>query len=415
MTAVRINWGKIAPSLLAIIIDTMGFGLVYPLMTAILANPDSGLIPLGASEQLKDFYLGLAFLLYPLCMFFGASYMGDLSDMLGRKNVLLICMGGICISFLFMAMGIFTSSLFLLLLGRALSGLMAGSQPIAQASVCDLSTEDTKAMNMTIVTLTQSLGIVIGPVIGGVFSDSTLSSFFNYATPFLIAAILSGIDLMWITFVFEETHALPNKQIFHWLRPIFVFIKAFKLPRIRLLAIVFLLMQIGFSIYFQLILVLLSRKYHYSSMKLGLFNAFVGLSFGIGLLFIMRIALKYWKASSITIVALLFTAISQICAALLYSETAIWILALPTAAFDMVAFTGMLTAFSDASSKASQGWILGVAGSMMALSWTLSGFSTNLITFLGLETLILIGGIFLFLSCVLMVGYTRKYPASADV
>ena len=62
-------------------------------------------------------------------------------------------------------------SVSLLLFGRFLSGLMAGSQPIAQAAVSDLSPEDQRALNMSLLTLALSVGIVLGPVMGGVLSE----------------------------------------------------------------------------------------------------------------------------------------------------------------------------------------------------------------------------------------------------
>ena len=39
---------KIAPTLLAIIVDSMGFGLVYPVLTALLSTPGTPLLPPAA-------------------------------------------------------------------------------------------------------------------------------------------------------------------------------------------------------------------------------------------------------------------------------------------------------------------------------------------------------------------------------
>lgn len=96
------------PVLLATIIDAMGFGLVYPVMTSMFSvlhnNP---FFADNISSHLRHFYLGLGFLLYPAAMFFGASFLGDLSDSLGRRKVLLICVFGLILSFSMMALGIF--------------------------------------------------------------------------------------------------------------------------------------------------------------------------------------------------------------------------------------------------------------------------------------------------------------------
>src|ERR1700687_3169550 len=95
----------IAPALLAIIVDYFGWGLVYPLATAIINDPNSTLVPATATLQMREFYLSLSFLLYPLCMLFGASSLGDISDIYGRKKVLFLCTIGIGLSFLCMGFG----------------------------------------------------------------------------------------------------------------------------------------------------------------------------------------------------------------------------------------------------------------------------------------------------------------------
>ena len=406
-----IRFSKIAPSLLAIIVDSMGFGLVYPILTAILSNPDTPLLPPNSSLSLVNFYLGLGFLLFPLCMFFGASILGDLSDMWGRKKVMMICMGGICLSFLLMALGVVFTSLFLLMLGRGLSGLMAGAQPIAQAAICDVSTQKTKAKNMTLMTFTTSVGIVIGPLIGGLFSDPAIASSFNYSTPLFIAGALALIAFVWIAISFEETFTRRSVKKISPIHHILVFVQAFKHPKVRSLSLIFLLMQVGFSLYFQLILVLLDRVHHYTSWQLGVFNGFVGFSFGLGLLVIMRIVLKYLKIGKIAVFSLFITGVSQIFSSLFPNQMLLWGLALPIGAFDMVAYTALLTSYSDAASTEKQGWALGISGSVMALSWTLSGLSTNLISSIGLQGLIFIGGIFLVLSAFFMFNYTKHKTA----
>ena len=159
-------------------------------------------------------------MLYPLCMFFGTSFMADLSDNYGRKKVLLICMAGICLSFLIMALGIVYSSLLMLTFGRALSGLMAGSQPVAQAAIADVSTETTKAKNMSIIALSYCIGSMLGPLIGGVTSDSALSRWFTYATPFFISSVLAFIAVIWILFKFKETYMVQAKKSVSLLRPL---------------------------------------------------------------------------------------------------------------------------------------------------------------------------------------------------
>ena len=261
---------SIAPCLLAIVIDVFGYGLVYPIMTAIFTNPSNPLVAGLGSEGMRDFFLGLAYLLYPLCMLFGSSFMGDLSDHFGRKRVIALCMGGIALSFLLMAIGVIEASLTLLLAGRALSGLMAGSQPIAQAAISDLSTPETKALNMSLITFVICIGLVLGPLMGGVFSDPKVAHGFGFETPFFIAGGISIIAVIWILLSFRETYIAKEKKPLSFFRPIQVFIDAFHHKKVRFLVIIFILMQVGFGLYFQTILIQIKELYNYSSFLLEL-------------------------------------------------------------------------------------------------------------------------------------------------
>lgn len=394
--------GKTAPVLLAIVLDAMGFGLVYPVMTAIFSDATHGLFAALNTESLRHFYLGLSFLLYPLGMFFGAPMLGDLSDMLGRKKVLLLCMAGLFLSFLMMGLGAMYAWLEVLLFGRFLGGLMAGAQPIAQAAVGDLSTQANKALNMSVMTLALSIGIIAGPLLGGVLSDPQVFPAFNLSTPFMVAAALCFVDFCYIGLCFGDTKFRKKEFTVHILRPVTLFIEAFKVKGIKRLAFAFGFMQLGFSLYFQLVLVLLNQKYGFTSFELGLFNGVIGLGFVLGLTVLLGVALKMAAVGRVAFVALLVTALIQM-ASMLVNLDLMWVLALLIGMFDMLAYNAMLTCFSNSASESSQGHIMGISGSIMALTWALSGLSTNLLRFISTESLIFIGGMLILLGSLAMI------------
>ena len=395
------------PCLLAIVIDVFGYGLVYPIMTAIFTNPSNSLVSSLHSETLRNFFMGLSYMLYPLGMLFGASFMGDLSDHFGRKKVIALCMGGICLSFILMGFGVIASSLSILLIGRALSGLMAGSQPIAQAAISDLSTPETKALNMSMITFVICIGLVLGPLLGGVFSDPSLFAGFGFDTPFFIAAALSGIAALWILISFKETFVPTKKKPLSLFRPIEVFIDAFRHREVRALVIIFLLMQVGFGLYFQTILIQIKQLFSYTSLYLGLFTGFMGLYFAFGTLVIIPLALKKWNVSRMAIGALILTGGFQLWGGANQYEALSWILAFPIALFDIIAYAMLMTTFSNAATKEEQGWVMGIFGATVAISFALVGLSTNLLQTTGTQGLIIGGGVLLILSGVGMAWYQR--------
>lgn len=391
------------PALFAIIIDAMGFGLVYPVMTALFTTQAAGILPKTASANIHHFYLGLAFLLYPACMFFGSAIMSDLSDQFGRKRVLTFCMLGIALSFLLMGLGASYLSLVFLLTGRALSGLMAGSQPIAQAMIGDISTKENKARNMSFVTFAYCAGVVLGPLLGGFLSDRSLFSGFSFALPFYVAAGLSFLAMLCVSTFLTETVAANKTQRISIARPFMLFIDAMSHQKIRYLSLIFLLNQIGFSLYFQFIVVHMRLAFHYSNWQLGAFNSMLGIGFGLGLIVLLPLLTKMLSTSNLASITYFTTAFCLILCALLPWANVQWLLAIIIASFNIVAFTASLTLFSDSVQSTQQGWAMGIANAMMALAWTLTGFSSNLLTMIASVQLILIGGLIYLVSSTLLL------------
>lgn len=407
----RLNLKLLGPCLLAIAIDAMGFGLVYPMMSAIFNDPQAAILAADTTPQLRNFYLGLGYGIYPFFMFFGSSLMGKLSDGYGRRKILLLCIAGLSVSYFLMAAGALRASVWLLLCGRGLSGLMAGCQGIAQAAITDMSTPENKAYNMSIMSLAFSAGVIVGPVLGGVTSDRSIAPVFNYGTPFLLVGALSAICAIWTACSYRDTAAASGDTRIDLLLPLRIVYQAAMHKKIAFLSIVFFLMQVGYGLYLQTIMLLLQTRFHYTSSQLGLFSGLIGVCFVLGLLFIVRFMLRIWSVADIARTGLLIAGVSQILSALFPQETVLWCLATLVGCFDMVAYTTMYTTFSDAASEQQQGWALGIAGSVMAVAWVVTGLLTNLLPVFGEIGLLLVGGFSFLLSFLMMLAYGRSRAA----
>src|SRR5258708_34154853 len=97
----------------------------------------SGWVAQVYSPAWRDILLSLAFSLFPVGMFFGASLLGDLSDALGRRRTLMICMAGLAGGY-----GLVWASgelhlVWLFLGGRPGSGPIAGAPPRAHGGLID--------------------------------------------------------------------------------------------------------------------------------------------------------------------------------------------------------------------------------------------------------------------------------------
>jgi MFS family permease len=130
------------PLLLIILIDSMGFAMLTPLLAAELAPESTSAIGAGLSEDARYIIYGVATGLYPMMRFFGAPILGQLSDRIGRKQMLLVCAAGIVLSYGVLSAAFALGSVSLVMLGRALGGTTAASQPISLAALVDVSAPD---------------------------------------------------------------------------------------------------------------------------------------------------------------------------------------------------------------------------------------------------------------------------------
>jgi len=393
---------EVAPCLFAIFIDVLGFGLVAPLFVTIFTSVGSNIFEI-ATAHTRYLLLGLTLALYPLLMFFGSSFIGDLSDIIGRKKTLLISMGGMAIGFFMMGIGVVSFNLLLFLLGRGISGLVAASQSVALATISDISTNENKAIHLSYVSLVQCLGLVVGPLVGGVLSNLA------FYAPFVCAGVCACLSVLWIFFSFEETFTKPVQKKLSLLRIVKIFVEAYQHHRIKDLSIAFLLMQIGIALYLPFILIAFTTKFYYTPIQLGLFNGYLGVGFTIGLLVLLPWMLKRDKIEKIVYLSLLATFFAQLFSSLFPKEAILWIAALFYAISVELVFTGMFTAYSNAADETSQGWAMGVSVAVMAIAWAIAGACIQFIPQIGVYPLIFIGSLCLGVSSHLMRRYYVRY------
>lgn len=399
---------KIYPCLFAIIIDSMGFGLVYPLISDLFYSSNYQIVSPDTPDKIRHFYLSIVFLLYPLWMFFGVSFLGDLSDYWGRKKILQLSMIGLTLGYLLMGLGIVFSNLGFLMLGRSLTGISAGSEAISQAVVVDLSFLEDKNINMSKVSFTVCLGLIIGPLIGGIFSDAKITTFFNLSTPFFIAAFLSIVAFFCIYWGFSETLNSQKRKL-EIRRTFQVYVEVIRHKKVRYLYLIGLSFQVGFGIYYQTMSIFLKQKIGYTNSGVGFFYVVLGTGFSIGLLVLTRlIRRKKTIVASIAAILIALMGIGQFISTWLTHSLSLIIVAFFIAVFNSTAYNELIVTFSNEVEADKQGWVMGIFSSTLATGFVLVAFTTNLLNIISLQVLLILGSVISLLSALGMKWLYRK-------
>ena len=181
---------------LATFVIALGYSLIIPVMPFYMKN-------LGAGGK----ELGWLTAIYALTQTLCAPFWGVLSDRIGRKPIISIGMLGYTISLLLFGLA---SSFWTLFIARALSGILSSATSVASlAYVGDSSTEDERSKNMGQLGAAMSIGVMLGPLFGGILAGYSL------ALPFFTGAGISFIAFLLIVTVLPESiekSGYPHKK-----------------------------------------------------------------------------------------------------------------------------------------------------------------------------------------------------------
>lgn len=262
---------------LTVFLDMLGVGIVIPVIAPLMLDPSHHMLSADVSIHTRTILLGFLIASYPLAQFFGAPMLGALSDRYGRKKLLFVSLVGTLIGYILFATAILEQNIYLLFFSRLLDGFTGGNISIALSAISDSSDEKSRAKNFGMVGAAFGLGFILGPYIGGKLADPSILSWFNAATPFWFAAILTGINLIFVITIFPETlieRRNTSVSVFTGFQNIG---KAFKLTHLRTIFLVVFLLTLGFNFFTQFFQVFLYNKFNFSISNIADMFAYIGI------------------------------------------------------------------------------------------------------------------------------------------
>lgn len=178
---------------LSVFLNFAGFTLIIPVLPFSVA-------PYVAAADVA-FWVALILAAYALCSFIAAPVLGAMSDRYGRRPIVLLSLCGSALGFAVFGIG---GALWVLVAGRLIEGLTAGSISAMYAYVADTHGPAERGPAFGMLGAAGGLGFMLGPLMGGLLGQVSL------AAPLFGAAVLALLNAVLVYFFMPESH--PPEQ-----------------------------------------------------------------------------------------------------------------------------------------------------------------------------------------------------------
>jgi len=263
---------------ITVILDGIGMGLIMPILPTLLRE-------LAGDNSIAIHY-GLLLSLYGLMQFFFAPVLGALSDRFGRRPVLLLSLAGASLDYLIMAS---TSSLWILYIGRIIAGVTGATGAVAAACIADLSHTTQRAKYFGYLGACIGLGMISGPVIGGLLGA------YSPHYPFFAAAILNGSNFFLAYFLLRESHQKdPTSISKSKINPFSSFSHLYQLDAAKSLLVVFFIIHLVGQVPASLWTLFGEDRFQWTPDLIGLSLASFGILHAIFQFFLTGYLVKNW-------------------------------------------------------------------------------------------------------------------------
>jgi DHA1 family tetracycline resistance protein-like MFS transporter len=344
--------------LLTVMIDSMGIGLILPVMPALILEVEGGSL---ASAALWGGVLATSF---AVMQFLFGPILGNLSDAYGRRPVLLTSLFVMAVDYVIMALA---GTIWLLLLGRILGGITGATHATAAAFMADTAPPERRGARFGLVSAAFGLGFVLGPVIGGILGDM------GTRAPFYAAAGLAFANFLFGLLILPETLPRERRRAFAWGRatPFGALRQIRSLPGLAPLLTVLLLYQLATNVYPAIWAYFTQARFGWDPSTVGISLAVFGISMAVVQAGVIRVALSRLGELRTVILGFGFSLVAF--PLLSFMQNGAVVLALtPIAALGAMAAPALQAMMSRVTADDAQGELQGLFSAVQALAMIIS-------------------------------------------
>ncbi len=380
---------RIALIFSVVLLDIIGIGIIFPIIPDLLKE-------VGVDQNASAaFWGGLLSSSYAFTQFVFSPTIGTLSDIFGRRPILLIA--SLLLGLDYLVMG-FAENIFILFVGRILGGLAGGTIATGTAYLADLSATKDKKKNFAIIGAAFGLGFILGPIIGGLMGEISVRA------PFFLSALLCFLNFFLCFFLLPETLKLrtKNKFVIKKLNPFFNMSYIFKIPLFKGLFFCLFLIAFANTVYPAIWSFWGREVFGWSSGMIGFTLACYGFLLFIVQAFVIR--LKFFDKLStkrLTLFSLTCGIIALVSFGIVRVELLVFAI-IPVAALSEMVNPTLKAFMSNEISEKDQGLLQGVLNSIFGFTSVIGPISMSYIFSIGASQDSLVynpGAPFLFAGC----------------
>jgi len=340
--------------IVCVTLDMLAFGMIVPVM------PDLLMELTGLPGEQAVAWAGPLTATFAIVNFVAMPTIGGLSDRFGRRPVLLGSIATLAVDFLIMG---FANSIWMLFLGRALSGASSATLSTANAYIADTTTPENRGRAFGMLGAAFGIGFVLGPAFGG------LLGMIDARAPFFAAAGIAGLNFLYGLFVLPESLRPDSVRRFKLRRanPFGALAHFSKLPKVSWFLIGGGIYALAHSVYPSTWSFHGEIRYDWGAREIGISLAFVGLTSALVQWFLMDPILKRFGVVRTALFGYAINIIGMLAYALAFAP---WLM------YPIIAFTAlagvttpaMNTMMSNLTPENAQGELHAASASINALA-----------------------------------------------
>lgn len=330
----------------------------------------------------RDVALGISIACFPIGEVIGSPILGDLSDLIGRRKVLIGGHFGSIFSLLLCAISLWQGWFIMFLLGQLLAGFFAGKQGMAQAAIAEIDT-GTKSQKLAFLSVLGGIAWISGPHLGALLLESPFTDYGGYIWPSLLGSAIFVISLF-CTYLFFEDIYEPKTNLFVPMKFIQGIGQLFSVTFKERLFFLFLMNLLGWYLVIVSISYFLIQKFNLSNSDVGIFNSYLAFCFTVGGILGTTWILHHFRAKRILFWIQMIGAMGLF--SLFGSEkiAELWIyLAIP-AITEALIYPAYQTVLSDHTHENNQGKVFGLINAangacQILAAWILTAIPTDFV------------------------------------